>query len=386
MASALEELRRGARAARVDGSDPAGILDRLASALASDAPVRVVLAGPGADPVAAEPPGETRLLIATGGTTGGPRLAIHTWGTLFAAARGVQSWLGGGPVDSLCHLPLHHVSGLMQVVRAWASAGSVRLAPWPEIARGAFPPARPGEVTSMVPTQLARVLETPGGAAWLRGFRVVFLGGAPAWPELRARARAEGVPVAPCYGMTETAAQVTASRPEAFLAGCDDAGAALPHAQLEVRDGRIVVRARSLFLGYEGDGPRTGEGFVTGDRGALDAAGRLTVLGRADALINTGGEKVDPAAVEAALRACEGVRDVAVVGVPDARWGEAVVAIVCGLAPAAEPAIRARLHATLAPHEVPKRLVFAEALPRTAAGKPDRARLTALAAGGDCAR
>src|SRR5690606_2732989 len=101
-------------------------------------------------------------------------------------------------------LPLHHVSGLMQVVRSGVTGGSLTLLDGRTLGRGTFPPVPADAVTSLVPTQLARLLDSSGGAAWLRGFKAVFLGGGPAWPELLQRARRERVPLAPCYGMTET--------------------------------------------------------------------------------------------------------------------------------------------------------------------------------------
>jgi O-succinylbenzoic acid--CoA ligase len=187
---------------------------------------------------------------------------VHTWASVAAAARGLQRWLGGGPIHSVCFLPLSHVSGLMQVVRSFVTGGQLMLAAWPDVEGGGYPaqPA-PGAVTSLVPTQLARLLEIQGAVNGLRRFRAVFLGGAPAWPELLARTRRERIPLAPCYGLTETAAQVTTMSPEEFLAGRPGAGRALPHARVEIvddaatplppgREGRIVVRASSLFHGY----------------------------------------------------------------------------------------------------------------------------------------
>jgi O-succinylbenzoic acid--CoA ligase len=325
----------------------------------------------------------SRLMIATGGTTSGPRFAVHTWSTLERAAHGLQTWLGGGPIDSMCLLPLHHVSGLMQAVRSYVSGGVLTLWDWPRAAAGEFPllQARPG-VLSLVPTQLAKLLATPGGLEWLRSFRCIFMGGAAMWPELRARARAERLPLAPCYGMTETAAQIATLRPDEFLDGVDGVGGALPHAAIEVVDesgvvaapgveGRIRVRAGSLFHGYF---PHAGSAplavFDTNDRGVLDAAGRLTVLGRIDAIINTGGEKVDPLEVEAAIRGV-GAADVAVVGVADVQWGESVVALVVNC-PHDDEALHVLLRKTLAVHKVPKRFVRVDSLPRSAAGKLDR--------------
>ncbi|MGH8020478.1 MAG: AMP-binding enzyme, partial [Opitutaceae bacterium] len=152
-------------------------------------------------------------------------------------------------------------------------------------------------------------------------------------------------------------------------------------------DGRIRVRASSLFLGYWPEPARSvGGSFLTSDRGRLDASGRLVVLGRIDALINSGGEKIDPAVVEAAIRATGVVRDVAVCGVPDAEWGEAIVAFIAGARPEDESAMLAGLRARLSPPHAPKRFVHVREVPRTAVGKIDRRALTRLAAGEDCAQ
>ncbi|MBE2214097.1 MAG: AMP-binding protein [Opitutaceae bacterium] len=334
----------------------------------------------------------SRVMIATGGTTAGPRFAVHTWATLERAVHGLQTWLGGGPVDSVCVLPLHHVSGLMQAVRSYVSGGVLTVWEWPRLVAGDFPmlQAKPG-VLSLVPTQLARLLDVPGGLEWMQSFRCIFMGGAAMWPGLRERARAASLPLAPCYGMTETAAQVATLRPEEFLAGVDGVGAALPHAAIEIVDesgvvvahdteGRIRVRAGSLFHGYF---PQAGAEsipvFDTNDRGVLDAAGRLTVLGRIDAIINTGGEKVDPFDVEEAIRAL-GASDVAVLGMPDPHWGELVVALVVDC-PHDDDALHVLLRKTLAAHKVPKRFIRVQSLPRSEAGKLDRRALRELCMG-----
>lgn len=277
----------------------------------------------------------------------------------------------------------------MQAMRSYVSGGTLTIWEWSRAAAGHFPapPAPPG-VTSLVPTQLARLLEVPGGAAWLRSFRCVFLGGAAGWPDLLERARAHDIPLAPCYGMTESAAQVTALPPADFLAGATGVGAPLPHARIGIVDtsgqpvpagseGRIRIMASSLFCGYFPDpAPSPLEVFDTSDRGCLDRDGRLTVLGRLDAVINTGGEKVDPLEVEAAIRAL-GAADVAVLGVPDTRWGEAVVALIVDC-PLDDADLHLRLRQGLAAPKVPKRFIRVAALPRSLAGKLDRRSLEPL--------
>jgi O-succinylbenzoic acid--CoA ligase len=105
---------------------------------------------------------------------------------------------------------------------------------------------------------------------------------------------------------------------------------ALPHTQVRLGEGeRIFLRGESLFRGYYPDWREPGE-FPTQDRGQLDADGHLRVLGRMDAVIITGGEKVDPAELEALLHETRQFPAVAVLGLPDARWGQRVVAVYPG--------------------------------------------------------
>jgi o-succinylbenzoate---CoA ligase len=124
--------------------------------------------------------------------------------------------------------------------------------------------------------------------------------------------------------------------------------------------------------------------FVTADLGSLDAGGRLTVHGRADEIINTGGEKVAPAEVAAVLETCPGVREAVVIGEPDDEWGERVTAIVVPADPADPPSLAAlRAAVTLRmPHfAAPRALVLVAEVPLLASGKPDRAALQRLRRG-----
>jgi O-succinylbenzoic acid--CoA ligase len=148
----------------------------------------------------------------------------------------------------------------------------------------------------------------------------------------------------------------------------------------EVRDdGRIWISGPVLFSGYL-RGPRAPDDgwFRTGDLGALDADGRLRVRGRADDVINTGGHKVVPGEVAAALQTCPGVRDAAVVGQPDPEWGERVVAVVVPADPGDLPALELlRLHVRerLPRYAAPSRVVMVDAVPMLPSGKHDIVRL-----------
>ncbi len=340
-------------------------------------------------PCAAHAP---RLLVATGGSGGVLRFATHTPATLTAAAIGLQSFRGGVPLNSLCLLPLHHISGFQQLVRALATDGELLLGDWPALAAGRRPPlpaVTGGWMLSLVPTQLGRLLADPAATAWLRGFAVILLGGAPAGGALLAQARTERLPLAIAYGASEFGAAVAVQPPEEFLAG-DTGLRLLPHASARILDsntaapcpagdlGTIEISAASLLLGYWPDLRAAGP-LRTDDLGRLDAAGRLHVVGRADAAINTGGEKVHPAEVEAALHATGAFSDVVVLGVPDPKWGECVAAVFPAADSPDPAAIERALRATLSPQKIPRRWFPVVDWPHTAQGKTDRAALRRLA-------
>ena len=315
------------------------------------------------------------LCVRTGGSGGGVKFARHDEHTLTAAVRGFCAHFEIARVNAVDVLPAFHVSGLMARVRCAATGGRHVAWDWKKLEAGE-PPALPGGdwVISLVPTQLQRLLRSANGAAWLRLFRAIFLGGGPVWPELAETAARAELRLSLSYGMTETAAMVAASRPEEFLAGDRSCGRALPHARIRVNaEGVVSVAGESVFRGYWPEWSDARE-VTTDDLGAIDADGRLRVLGRRDAIIITGGKKVPPAEVEAALRASGEFDDVAVIGVPDPEWGEAVVA--CYLQRDNAPDV-ARAVRSLAAHQRPKRFVAIASgdWPRNAQGKIDRVAL-----------
>lgn len=247
---------------------------------------------------------------------------------------------------------------------------------------------------SLVPTQLQRLLALPAKRSWLANVHTILLGGAPAWETLLTQARQHNLRVAPTYGMTETAAQVATLPPEDFLQG-RSGYCLLPHAQVTIRDdagqalpagqvGRLELVAASLMHGYwpiaQADRPT--QAFLTDDLGYLDAQGRLHVLGRASDTIITGGEKVIPAEVEAALHATGLVQDVWVTAMADRHWGQVVTALVVPATPARAHVVT-HLQAAIAPvlsrYKHPKHWLVLPALPRNAQGKLDRSQAQALA-------
>jgi o-succinylbenzoate---CoA ligase len=333
-------------------------------------------------------PGTGWLCIPTGGTSGRVRFARHDEETLQAAVSGFLAHFGMAKASALGVLPLHHVSGFMARLRCLISGGQYVEASWKGISSGAFP-SRPAEghwSISLVPTQLQRLLELPGGAEFLRAFDTVLVGGGPIWEHVAEQATRERVPIALCYGMTETAAMVTAQKPGAFLRGERDVGFALSHASVELIPdstgidgktdvGRIAVGGRSVFRGYF-PATLTDRRFITDDMGSFATSGALQVLGRRDSVIISGGKKIWPAEVEEVLLASGAFSEVAVIGVPDPNWGQMVVA--ChpgGMSGLDLDRARAALDARLARYKHPKRFLAVKPWPRNEQGKVSRAAL-----------
>jgi O-succinylbenzoic acid--CoA ligase len=204
----------------------------------------------------------------------------------------------------------------------------------------------------------------------------VLLGGAAAPRPLLERAQDAGLRVVRTYGSSETSG------------GCVYDGVALDGVDVDIRaDGRISVGGPVLFRGYRLDPGLTAAAlvdgrYVTDDIGRLDR-GRLTVLGRADDVVVTGGENVPAALVERTLSAHPGVADVAVVGLPDPEWGERVVAVVVArdrFDPPSLDELRHHARGELPAYALPRELAVLEALPLLPSGKVDRSELRAVLA------
>lgn len=269
------------------------------------------------------------LMIPTGGTSGQVRFARHDAATIAAAVRGFSRHFELPEVNAAGILPLHHVSGLMAWMRCVLTGGTYLPLDWKAIEEGQFPvlPVKTyGWVLSVVPTQLERLLRQEPAVEWLRKFKVIFVGGGPAWPEILDKAHSLRLPLSLGYGMTESAAMVAGLKAGEFLSGIRSCGTVLPHLTAQISaEGALAVSGESVFRGYFPQWRAPGE-FVTQDGGYRDEKGHLYVTGRRDHVIISGGEKVDPAAVEEVLRGSGEMPQVVVLGVPDAEWGQVVIA------------------------------------------------------------
>jgi O-succinylbenzoic acid--CoA ligase len=378
--------------AALDGTGPAILpLDpalppaALAASIAAFAPAaietpagleRLPAAGASRGAGAALPP-EVAVVIATSGSTGQPKGVQLTAAALLASAHASLHRIGARPGDRwLCCLPAFHVAGLQVLVRSLVSGQAPVVSERLDQATLAAAVAQDCQYASLVPTQLSRL----SGAAELAGFRAILLGGAaPPAGQLEA-ARSAGARVVTTYGMTET------------CGGCVYDGMPLDGVSVELdEEDRIRLSGPVLFSGYRFQPELTRQvlrdgWFATSDLGNLSADGRLTVRGRSDGVINSGGRKVVPGEVEAALDGCAGVQAVVVVGVPHPEWGEIVTAVVVPSDPADPPTLaqlRARAQLSLPAWAAPHALVLQQELPLLRSGKPDReaARLLAAADG-----
>lgn len=312
------------------------------------------------------------LVVTTSGTTGVPKGALLTGAALAASAAAAHDRLGG-PGRWLLALPAHHIAGIQVLVRSLAAG----MAPVQLDVTAGFDIAQlPAAVealgsgrryTSLVATQLAKALAAPVSTAALAELDAVLLGGGPAPGPILDAAAAAGVRVVRTYGMSETSG------------GCVYDGVPLSGVRVRIgADGRIAVGGPTLAHGYrnpvEPDPFADPAWFQTNDVGALDPSGRLTVLGRADDAISTGGLTVLPGPVEAVLSAHPAVADCAVFGVPDDRLGQRVVAavVVAGAEPPTLEALRAVVAESLNVTAAPRELHVVAALPRRGIGKLDR--------------
>ena len=293
--------------------------------------------------------------------------ANHLWSALGSAAR-----IGVDPEDRwLCCLPLHHVGGLAIVLRSALYGTAVVVVPFdPERVRALLTAERV-TLASLVGTMLRRLLDA--GAA-LDRLRCALLGGGPVATGLIELALDQGVPLAPTYGLTEAASQVTTLPPGQAHERRGSAGTPILPTEIRIEQGSIAVRGPTVA-------PREldEDGWLrTGDLGRIDEDGHLYVLGRGDELIVTGGENVSPEEVEQVLCAHPAVADAGVTGKDDPDWQRTVVAAVVlrDGTRASEADLRRFCRERLAGYKVPKRITFVDRLPRNAQGKLVRSELS----------
>jgi len=330
-------------------------------------------------------PDDVALVIETSGSTGTPKRVGLSAAALLASAAASAEAVGGSGQWLLC-LPAHYVAGTNVLVRG-IHAGTEPVV----MAEGHFDAAgfveaasrltAPGRYASIVPVQLARLVDAAedddATLEALRRFDALLVGGQALRTELRQRAEALGIRVVRTYGSSETSG------------GCVYDGVPIGTTRARLSPGGILeLTGPTLAEGYLGDPGRTAAAFDvdadgtrwyrTGDLGEVAADGSVTVLGRADNVIISGGEKVLLDAVERHVKSLPGLGDAVVVAADDAQWGQ--VPVVITAREGAELAgIRSSTSAALGRAAAPARVIVVDAVPHLPSGKPDRVALAALA-------
>lgn len=331
---------------------------------------------------------DVAVVVATSGSTGDPRGVLLPAGALRAVARGRADRSIEG-AHYLAALPVTSIGGLQVVTRsllagtepvALPSLGGAQPFAVDDVVaaisalaeRAAGAPLR----TSLVPAQLARLLDDPAASAALAAFDEVLIGGAAMPPGLLRRARDAGVAVVRTYGMTETAG------------GCVYDGVPLPDVRIRIGDGdEIALGGPVLAAGYRGRPDETarrfaGGWFATGDVGQRDGDGRLAVTGRRDDIVQVRGTSVSVVAVQSRLGEHPAVADAAVVAVGGGAEGVRLVAYVVPAGPPVDEAgLRTWQRAALGSAAVPREWHVVDALPTLPGGKVDRDALRRRASG-----
>lgn len=368
-----------------DAAHPQEVCDALAQALNNHGPAvlvrdarasRMISAG---EDLSSSPPEGTALLIQTSGTSGKPKTVTLSVEALRASAASAHERLGGKG-QWLLALPLTYIAGISVLVRSLESG-----------THPVFMPSGPFDAhtflqsvaemtgsrryTALVPVQLSRVLdEVELNKEALETFRTldaVLIGGQAIEAELLERARAVRVNIVTTYGSSETAG------------GCVYDGVPLTGVSVEIdsTNGEILINAPQLASGYLGENQRTDNTFQkrngiiwyrTGDVGVYEND-VLTVLGRRDRVIISGGLKVDLDAVETVVRSISGCLQAHVVHIPDSAWGASPAVVILGSAYDSELAhlVYDEIVAQLGRVAAPKVVCFMDELPRLSSGKPD---------------
>jgi O-succinylbenzoic acid--CoA ligase len=314
-------------------------------------------------------PSPGHLLIETSGSTGRPKRVVLSRAAVTASVEASARRLRTRG-QWLLALPASYVAGVQVIARSViAGHQPVAVRDLDFTAGLASTDAGAALFTSLVPTQLHRLLDRPAQVEALRSVHTILLGGGPVDPALRSRATSEGLRVVATYGASETAG------------GCVYDGLPLDGVALALgTDGRIRIGGPTVFDGYDGDPVLTAQSlvdgwFLTADAGRLDEDGRLHVLGRIDDVVVSGGVNVPLPAVAARLRAHPAVEAVEVLGVPDEEWGSRVVAFVVGR----DEGLRDWVAEVHPRSWAPRQVVVLPELPLLATGKVDRESLRRMA-------
>jgi len=326
------------------------------------------------------------VVLTTSGSTGSPRGVLLSSTALTSSAQGAANLLGIPTAESawLVAIPVTSAGGFAVVVRSWLAGfepetlqsvgGAVPFRTEDFVASTRQLAQRAGSralLTSLVPTQLARILDDAEGRSALGEYSAILVGGARFDSTIRERAQAAGVTVLSTYGLTET------------CGGCVFDNTVFPGVDVRIApDGEVLVSGDVLALGYRLDADLTAQRFIdgwlhTGDIGSIDE-GRLSIVGRRDDIVTVKGVNVATGAVERVICAIPGVDACAVIATPHAIDGHRLTAFVVARTDLAST-IKATVAEQLGPVAAPSTISAITSIPVLPNGKTDRAALAARA-------
>ena len=331
------------------------------------------------------------LIVYTSGTTGKPKGAVLRQSALLCNWR---NSIDANDLTSDDHvlsvLPHFHAGGLNnQTVPALLSGATVtlqrRFEPGAWLADVA---ARRPTLSLLVPATMQAVIRHPDWAKTdLSSLRMIHAGSMVVPDSLILAFHARGVPVGQIYGSTETAPIAVVLRREDAERKLGSAGRPAPHCEVKLQDAEILVRGENVMRRYWNDPAATAAAltpdgwFKTGDLARVDDEGFYWVMGRSKDVIISGGENIYPAELENVLADCPAIAEAAVIGIEDAKWGEAACACVVAKEKMDEQSVMNLFKDRLARFKHPRRIVFLDSLPRNAMGKVLKPELKRLVAG-----
>lgn len=342
-------------------------------------------------------PGQLFGYFHTSGTTGTPKIVpLKRRQMLFSARASADNLRPGRNHLWLLSLPLHHIGGISVILRSLLYGSGIYRTDGFEIAKTAELLHRDPRLAaaSLVPTMLGRLMDRTDLSIH-DNFQAILLGGGPVPPSLIDECFNRGIPIISSYGMTESCAHIAAnplvtvgdlSRPRKSVGKVFDPN----RIEIRTKEGEPAATGESGQLWLKGpqlfDGYLTGENtlhfdgrgwFNTGDYGHLNKRNELFIESRRTDLIISGGENISPAEVEQALKKISCIRDAAVVGLPDRKWGQKVVAIVATKdnRPIDRNHIQVKLKEELQSFKIPKEIIKTAFIPRTETGKIKRGKV-----------